>query len=1068
MTAIEVRGVSKKFRRHRPRPGRAAAVDAFWALRGVDLQVERGTMLGIIGRNGSGKSTLLKVISRILTPDAGTVTVHGRVAALIELGAGFHPELTGRENLIINGIVLGLTRSETAARLDAIVDFAEVREFIDAPVRTYSSGMYARLAFSVGVHVDPDILLVDEVLAIGDKAFKQKCLDRIADLKRRGKTIVLVSHDLGLVRSWCDEAVWLNAGAVQASGGPADVIAAYVADDPAPGRATVAAARLEPQAPRPLVRDETALETVADASSLVDVVLRAIGPTRVLDIGPVAGSLVTALRDRGVEAVGRDIASTASLPGDEYDLVICRELRLHLDETATRRTIAAACRGAADVLVLVGPEALADSAAVDPPLPSFWVDVFGEHGFALDLDFAPGSTFFPVMRFRRGKTDGTLVDALLARRARLHARLAAYYWRVRQQDDLIAGLRFQLRSTREALGWKVLERLRRLRDRVMPADTRRRRAYWLSHRTLETFLDEGPAAVWRKTRHKIHLAAGGGRLGGPPAHDVAHDVDRQYEEWTRRHELTGPVIEQMSAAVAAFAYAPSVSIVITVHDTDERRLRGAIESVRAQTYPDWELCLVDDASTAPGVRQVLDEYAALDRRIRVTRLALPAGSASAGNAAIEMAAGEFIGRLHADDELSADAIFEVVKRLNECAELDLVYSDEDTLELDGRRVDPFFKPDWSPDLLLSCNYVHRLGIFRRRCLLEVGGLGTGLSGGDDYDLVLRLTERTRRIAHVPKVLYHARKTPGSAEASASSRRALEAALRRRGIAGWVDPAPGSGLHTVRYRVVGTPLVSIIIPTRDQGELLQQCVHSIEERTGYPRYEIIVIDNGSVEPATVKYLDALGGRWEVHRYAAPFNFAAINNFGVGKAKGEYLLFLNDDTQAIGSEWLSAMLEHAQRPGVGAVGAKLLYPHGRLQHAGVVLGIGGVAGHALRHLPDTTRRPLRLADCVRNCSAVTAACMMVPRAVFDEVQGFDERFRVAYNDVDLCLRIRERGYVIVYSPLTALYHHESASRGRLHPPEDEALCLRRWGSVIRSGDPYYNPNLTLEREDWSLRL
>jgi O-antigen biosynthesis protein len=813
------------------------------------------------------------------------------------------------------------------------------------------------------------------------------------------------------------------------------------------------------------------LETVGEAALLVPIVLEAIGPARVLDVGPRRGSLVTALRESGVEAVGADIASDGSLTGDEYDLVICRDLRLQLDERATRAVIAAVCRSTADVLVLARAQALDHAAAIDQPLPSFWVEAFGEHEFALDLDFWSGSATLLILRFRREKTDGELIDALLARRAGLHARLAAYYGRVRHQDDVIARLRFQLRSARDTLGWKILERLRRLRDWGVPADSHRRQAYSLAHRTLETFVDEGTAAVWSKIRHKIRRVAGGAGLGCAPAFDVAHDIDRQYEEWTQRHALTSGDMVRMRAAAEVFAYAPRVSIVLTAGNTDGRRLRGAIDSVRAQTYPYLELyVLVDDATTTEGVRQVLDDCAALDRRIRVTCLAAQAQRAAAGNTAIDMATGEFIGWLHADDELSADAIFEVVQRLNDCADLDVVYSDEDRLDADGRRVEPFFKPDWSPDLLLSCNYIHRLGVFRRRRLLEIGGFRVGLPGGEDYDLVLRLTERTGRIAHIPKVLYHGRKTSADVSTmpeAASWRRALADALRRRGTPGWVQDAPGSRSPIVRYRVVGTPLVSIIIPTRDHGELLQQCVSSIEERTAYPHYEIIVIDNGSVDPMTMKCLDAVGRRWEVHRYAAAFNFAAVSNFGAAKARGEYLLFLNDDTQVIRAEWLSAMLEHAQRPGVGAVGAKLLYPHGRIQHAGIVLGVGGVAGHALRHLPETALRPLRLADCVRNCAAVTAACMMVPRAVFGEVHGFDERFRVAYNDVDLCLRIRERGYLIVYSPLAALYHHESASRGRLHPPEDEALCLQRWGSVINAGDPYYNPNLTLKREDWSLR-
>jgi GT2 family glycosyltransferase len=273
---------------------------------------------------------------------------------------------------------------------------------------------------------------------------------------------------------------------------------------------------------------------------------------------------------------------------------------------------------------------------------------------------------------------------------------------------------------------------------------------------------------------------------------------------------------------------------------------------------------------------------------------------------------------------------------------------------------------------------------------------------------------------------------------------------------------------VRYPVAGAPLVSIIIATRDRLPLLRQCIRSIEERTAYRRYEILVIDNDSREPDALSYLEALARRWPVHRAPGAFNFAAINNLGVRHARGEHLLFLNNDTQVIAPDWLEAMIEHAQRPEVGAVGAKLLFPDGRIQHAGVVVGLGGIAGHAFKHHTGVRADRAGLPDVVRNCSAVTGACLMVSRARFDEVQGFDERLRVVFNDIDLCLRLRERGYLIVFTPRALLYHYESASRGRREPPDDLKLFRSRWGEALRRGDPYYNPNLTLAREDWSLRF
>ncbi len=656
--------------------------------------------------------------------------------------------------------------------------------------------------------------------------------------------------------------------------------------------------------------------------------------------------------------------------------------------------------------------------------------------------------------------------------------IAALRHSVEEKNKIIAELNFHLLAIQGTIGWKVLERLRGVRDRLLPPNSRRRNLYAAFHRAVEVVLDEGLRVVLRKMVHRIRMALGGqGILLKAPPQDVTQNLSGQYQLWLQRHELTPKDVARMRAAVEIFPYTPLISIVTRVYDADETYLRNAIESVRAQIYPHWELCLVNDASTKPHVRPILDEYAAVDRRIKVEHVLKSEGIAGASNQGLNLAAGEFVGFLDHADELSPDAMFEVVKRLNEDPGADLLYSDEDKLELDGQRVEPFFKPDWSPDLLLSVNYMSHFSAFRRSLLGEIGGFRHGFDGSEDYDLLLRVTERTDKIAHLPKILYHQRKTPGSAAASSAfeprahegGQQALEDALVRRGYEGRVESIL-PGFYTARYRLRGTPLVSVIIPTRDRWQLLQQCLSSLEEKTGYSRYEIIVLDNDSSEPETLKYLDTIAGKWRVYRYPGPFNFAAINNFGAAQARGDYLVFLNNDIQVIRSDWLTAMLEQAQRPGVGGVGAKLLYPDGRIQHAGVVVGIGGGAGHAFKglRLPDHALGYFSLADVVRDCGAVTAACMMVPRRVFEELRGFDERFRVAFNDVDFCLRLRQRGHLIVYTPLALLYHHEGASRGRVHPPEEERLLQKLWGGIIRAGDPYYNPNLTLSREDWSLRF
>jgi O-antigen biosynthesis protein len=625
------------------------------------------------------------------------------------------------------------------------------------------------------------------------------------------------------------------------------------------------------------------------------------------------------------------------------------------------------------------------------------------------------------------------------------------------------------------MGWRASTRFRKMRDRLIPVGSVRRDFCWTVRRVTEVLLDGGPRAVYRRIRHRLHV--------GHHIHDIlprapgtgVSSLDTQFKVWLKQNQLKPADIDSMRRELETFTHTPLITILMPVYDTQEVWLHKAIQSVQAQLYPNWEMCVVNDASTKNYIVPILNEYAASDPRIRVKHLSENRGIAGASSEALAMATGEFIGLLDHDDELTPDALWEVASWLNRNPELDLLYSDEDKLIADGVRVEPFFKPDWSPDLLLSMNYITHFAVFRRSLLEGIGGFRSGYEGAQDYDVLLRVTEKTNRIAHVPKILYHWRMANTSSASSArakpfaseSGRRAVEDALKRRGQEASVEVlAPGR--YRARYKISKSPLVSIIIPTKDQVRLLQQCVTSIEGKTSYHPYEIVVIDNNSIDPETIHYLDALSDKHRVLRYPRPFNFSAINNFGADQAKGEHLLFLNDDIQVIDGEWLTALVEQAQRPEVGAVGAKLLYPDNSIQHGGVTLGICGGAGHAFRKLPNNRTAYFGLADLTRNCSAVTAACMIIPRKVFHEVGGFDEELKVVYNDVDLCLRIRKQGYLILYTPFAVLYHFESATRGRLRPTREEELFCRRWSETIRLGDPYYNPSLTLTREDWSLRL
>jgi GT2 family glycosyltransferase len=544
-----------------------------------------------------------------------------------------------------------------------------------------------------------------------------------------------------------------------------------------------------------------------------------------------------------------------------------------------------------------------------------------------------------------------------------------------------------------------------------------------------------------------------------------------YEHWLRGPGAP-PGAEAMRTSIAGLTATPCISVLVLLDGADVE-VDALVATLSAQSYERWEACLAISSTVLARLGRDLEVISSREPRVRFCE----AAGAPAWSEALRLATGDFIAFLEYGDQLAPEALLELVKRLNESG-ADIVYSDEDWIAENGLREDPLFKPDWGPDLLLSTNYLERLGLFNRELVGEAGGVRPAAGQGQVYDLMLRLTERTDRIAHVPRVLYHSRRRPATADALLARRaagrdesRVLAEALRRRGRAGHISPLftrKGPRGYATRYELQQRPLVSIVIPTRDKQPLLQTTLESIWSRTGYDRYEIIVVDNQSHDRDAVQYLASLPPRCQVLHWSQPFNYSAINNFGVRHASGEQLLFLNNDVEVIQTDWLTAMLEHAQRPDVGAVGARLLYEDGRIQHAGVVVGINHVAANAFRSWPGEMTGNLRLADLTRNCSAVTGACMMVPRRIFDEVGGFDEELRVVLNDVDLCLKIRQRGYLVVYTPHALLYHYEGSSRGRLHPPPDEKVFGRRWSDVLDRGDPYYNPNLSDKHDDWRIKI
>ena len=559
-----------------------------------------------------------------------------------------------------------------------------------------------------------------------------------------------------------------------------------------------------------------------------------------------------------------------------------------------------------------------------------------------------------------------------------------------------------------------------------------------------------------------------------------------YPNWLARNEVLD--IEAMTQEIATFHYQPKISIAMPVYNVEEKWLRLCIDSILNQVYTNWELCMADDASTDPNVKKILTEYQQLDERIRVVFREQNGHISEATNSALAIATGEFVALLDNDDELAINAFYEVVKVLNENPELDLIYSDEDKIDMDGNRSDPAFKPDWSPDLLLGTNYISHLGVYRRSILEEIGGFLKGYEGSQDYDLVLRFTEKTtkERIKHIPKVLYYWRMLPTSTAVDQGSKgyafeaglRAVQDALVRRGINGHATHGAANGLYDVYYDIKSDKLVSIIIPTKNGYKDVQRCVSSIIEKTTYQNYEIIMADNGSTDPKMhelyAEFEQQLPGRFFVESIDIPFNFSTINNRAVKKAHGEYLLFLNNDTEVITENWLTLMVSFAQQERIGCVGAKLLYPNNTVQHAGVILGLGGVAGHGHYGYPHGDLGYFgRLAINV-NYSAVTAACLLMKKADFDAVGGFEEAFTVAFNDVDLCLKVQALGRDNVWLHEAELYHFESQTRGyddkgkkKKRFEQEKVMMEEKWGPLIEN-DPFYNPNLTRDIPNFSLRI
>lgn len=572
---------------------------------------------------------------------------------------------------------------------------------------------------------------------------------------------------------------------------------------------------------------------------------------------------------------------------------------------------------------------------------------------------------------------------------------------------------------------------------------------------------------------------------GVPAPEPADPDLERYRRWIAlRERFDRHAAAALREAVAALPERPLISVLMPTYESDPALLRAAIESVREQIYPDWELCIADDCSRSGEVRRILHEQAQVDPRIKVRFASEHGHIARTTNAAFALATGPWITCLDHDDILPPWALAQVALAIASDPDVQILYSDEDKLSRDGERHDPFFKPDYSRELLRSQNYFNHLTVHRAENVRAVGGWRAGFEGSQDYDLNLRIVERIeeRTIRHIPKVLYHWRVTTGSTALAAGEKSyafkagltALAEHAERLGLPATAEPAPGVPFYRLRYRVPEPPpLVSLIIPTRDGHDLLRTCVESIRERTTYPAYEILIVDNGSTDERTLDYMAALeaAGRARVLRYDAPFNYSAINNFAVRAARGSVLGLVNNDIEVISPGWLDEMVALAVLPDVGCVGAKLYYPDRRIQHAGVILGIGGVAGHSHKFFGPEDFGYFGRLTVLQNLSAVTGACLLVRRELYEAVGGLEEEhLPVAFNDVDLCLKVVKAGYRTVWTPYAELYHHESVSRGSDDSPEKMARMHREIAYMRATWeldrDPFYSEHLTRLREDFTI--
>ncbi len=861
--------------------------EEFTALSNVSVQIEAGEVVGIVGLNGSGKSTMLKLIAGILEPSEGKVTTVGSISPMIELGSGFDFELTAKENIFLNCSVLGFSREFVKAKYDEIMDFAELRDFENVAIKNFSSGMIARLGFAIATLVKPDILIVDEILSVGDFLFQQKCEKRISELMNGGTTVLIVSHSIEQIERLCTRVVWLENGVVKMDGETEDVCQKYKqCSDDIPAKAEEA----------PAVQEEPE------------------------------------------EAASEEEEHESDWYKDQYyELMIqSRDLK-----------------------------------AQNKQLYDQWVVIANSRFWKMTKPFRVTADFIKKI----------------------------------------------LRKSRVAR--KIFRGLKYLKNHGLIRTVKR---------------------IFGKKSYDYDLKG----------------LDRIYED-QRLHPLDTKI---------------RFSILVPLYNTNEVYLTEMIRSVQAQTYPEWELCLADGSDAEHAyVERVVRELAKNDPRIKYKRLEKNAGISENTNACAQMATGEYLGFLDHDDLLSPAALYMNAEAILE-TKADVLYSDEDHLSLKGEHCFPFRKPDWSPDLLYSQMYICHFTTMKRSLFNQLGGFCSEFDGSQDYDLMLRISEKTKNIVHIPVILYTWRECETSTAANADAkpyaheagRRALDAHLKRRfGEHASAEDSEYTFVFDARFRLTEKPLVSIIMPMKDHHEMSDRCIESILQKSTYENYEILVLDNRSEKPETAEWFEKIAKRDPRIRVLAAdmeFNWSKINNFGIYHAKGDVFIMLNNDTEVISPDWMERLAENAMRPDIGVVGGLLLYEDNTIQHAGVVIGMNGMADHVFKEMPtEHMGSPFVSPMVSRNVLAVTGACMAISRNTIRKIGLFDESFIICGSDVEICIRAYEHGLNNRYDVNVRLYHLESKSRDSYIPPEDFKYSNLAYQPYFEFGDPYYNENLNL---------